>query len=81
MVGHIMLGVPVLRASFSPHSCNPHYLSSLEVTGWCEVNHSKFQCTVGATQPIGIFLPLPSHESMQLCGFYVLPLSYKFIHL
>jgi hypothetical protein len=32
-------------------------------------------CNVGATQPIGIFLPPPSRKSTQMCRFGILPLS------
>jgi len=74
-VGSILLIVHVLRGEFSSHPCSSHRLSSLEVTRGLGENGNNFLCNVGATQPIGIFLPLPSRKSMQMCVFHILPPS------
>jgi len=77
-VGYISLVVPVLGGEFSAHFCNSHCLSCLEVTKGLGENGTNFFCHMGATQPIGIFLPTPSCKSMQLCGFDILPLFNSF---
>ena len=75
VVWHILLIVPVLSGVFSVHSCNSHHLTCLEVTRGLGDNGRSFLCNVGATQPIGIFLPPPSCKSTQLSGFDILPPS------
>ena len=57
---------------FSARSCSCHRLSCLEVTRGLRENGRNFSCNVGATQPIGIFLPPPSCKSTQLCRFEIL---------
>ena len=69
VVWHILLVVSVVGGEFSAHSCNSCHLSCLEVTRGLGQNGRNFWCNKGATQPIGIFLPPPSRNSMQLCGF------------
>jgi len=68
-VRYILLVVPVFSGEFSAHSYNSHCLSCLEVTRGLGENSMNFWCNMGATQPIGIFLPQPSRKSTQLCGF------------
>ena len=75
VVWHILLVVSVVGGEFSAHSCNSCRLSCLEVTRGLGENGRNFWCNMGATQPIGIFLPPPSRDSTQLCGFDILPLS------
>ena len=72
---HILLVVSVVGGQFSAHSCNSCRVSCLEVTRGLGENGWNFCCNMGATQPIGIFLPPPSRNSMQLCGIDILPLS------
>jgi len=75
VVCHILLVVSVVGGEFSAHSCHSCHLSCLEVTRGFGENGRNFGCNMGATQPIGIFLPPPSRNSTQLCGFDILPLS------
>jgi hypothetical protein len=73
VVWRIMLIVPVVGGEVSAHSCNSCRLSCLEVTRGLWENGGNHLYNVGATQPIGIFLPPPSRKSMQLCRFGSLP--------
>ena len=67
-VGHILLSISVLGGESSAESCNSRRLSCLEVTRGSGENGNHVWCNVGATQPIGIFLPPPSCKSAQLYG-------------
>jgi len=77
VVWHILLVVSIVCGEFSAHSCNSCRLSCLEVTRGLGENRRNLWCNMGATQPIGIFLPPPSRNATQLCGFDILPLSYN----
>jgi len=72
---HILFIVLVVGGEFSAHSCTSCRLSCVEVTRGLGENGRNFLCNMGATQPIGIFLPPPSHKFTQLCGFNILPPS------
>ena len=80
VVCDILLVVPVLGGEFSAHSCNSCHLSCLEVTRGLGENGRNFSCNVGATLPIGIVLPPPSHESTQFCGFAIFPTLFVMVH-
>jgi len=73
VVWHILLLVPVVGGEFSAHSCKSCCIPCLEVTRGLGENGRNFQCNVGATQPIQIFLPPPSRKSTQLYIFNILP--------
>jgi len=75
VVWHILLVVPFPGGEFSAHPWYSHRLSCLEATRGIGETDRNFLCNVGATQPIGTFLPPPSCKSMQLCGFDILPPS------
>jgi len=54
---HMLVVIPLRGREFSAHTCKGNCLSHHEVmTGFGE-NGSKFQCSMGVTQRIGIFLP------------------------
>jgi hypothetical protein len=78
VVWHILLVVPVSSVEFSADSCSRCRLSCLMVTRGLGENGRNFECIVGATQPIGIFLPPPSHKFTQLGRFNILPPSRNF---
>ena len=80
VVCHILLIIPVLGGEFPAHSCNTRRLSCLEVTRGLWENGRNVLCNVGATQPIGIFLPPPSCKSMQLCGFAIFSTLFVIVH-
>jgi len=77
VVWNILLIISVVGGEFSAHSCNSCRLSCLEVTRGLGENGSNFWFNMGATQPIGIFLPPPSCNSTQLCRFDILPPSHN----
>jgi len=79
-VGHILVVIPVLGGQFSAHSCNSHDLYFLAVTPGSGKNGRNFSCNMGATQPIRIFHPLPSHKSTQLCGFAIFSTHVIMLH-
>ena len=71
MVRHILLIVSVLRLERSGHPNNSHHRLYLKVTRGLGVNDWNFWSNMGATQPMGIYLPPPSCMSTQLCGFNI----------
>jgi len=77
VVGHIVLGVTVITGEYSARSCNSCRLCYLEISSGLEDSGRNFQCSMGATQPIGIFLAPPFSKSMQLCGFDILSPSHN----
>jgi hypothetical protein len=70
---HILLSVSDPGGECSSQSSICCRLSCLEVTRRLVKNGRNVLCIVGATQPMGILLPHPSHISTQLCGFHILP--------
>jgi hypothetical protein len=68
-----MIVVSVVGDECSAVSRGSCRLSCLEVTRVVGESGRNVLCNVGVTQPIGIFLPPPSGNSMQLCGFHILP--------
>jgi len=75
VVSHSLLIVPVVGGECFSHSCNSCRLSCVEVTRGLVENGRNFWCNIGATQPIGIFLPPPTCISTQLCALDILPPS------
>jgi hypothetical protein len=75
VVWNILVVVSAVSGECCAHSCNSCRLSCLKVTRGLGENGRNFSCNMGATQPIGIFLPPPSRNPMQLCGFDILPPS------
>jgi len=80
VVWHILLIVPVLGGECFAHSCSSCCLSCLEVTRGLGENDRIFLFNVGATQPIGIFLPPPSRKSTQLCGLAIFSTLFVMVH-
>jgi len=54
---------------FPADPCSSCCLSCLEVTSGLGENGRYVLCNMGATQPIGMYLPPPSRNSTQLCCF------------
>ena len=79
-VGHILPMVPIVSGEFSADSCDSHWLSCFEVTKILREIGRNLVCNMGATQPIGIFLPPTSRKSMQLCGFVIFPTLCVIVH-
>jgi len=71
VVGHVLLLGPVLGGAFSGHTFDTYHHSCLKVARGLGENCRNFWCNVGATQPLGIYLPPPSHKSTQLYGFSI----------
>jgi len=65
-VAHISHVNSLLEGEFSAHSCDSRHLSCLKVTRRLGENRTNFRSNVGATQPIGIFLPQRSCKSTDL---------------
>jgi len=76
---HILLIVAVLSCEFSFHSCNRGPVSWLAVTRWSREN-GRNCWYVGATQPIGIFLPPLFGKPTQLCRFALFPTLFVMVH-
>jgi len=76
----ILLIVSVVGGEYSAHSCDSCRLSCVEVTrGWGE-NGRNFWCNMGATQPIGIFLPPSSRNFTPFCGFAIFWNLFVMVH-
>jgi len=80
VVSHILLIICVLGCGFSTHSCNCCRVSCPKVTRGLGANGRNVWCNMGATQPIWIFLPPPSLESTQLCGFAIFSTRFIILH-
>jgi len=77
----ISLMVPLLSSEFCAHYCNCCLITWLKVTRGQWENGRNFLCDMGATQPIGIFLPPASRKSTPLHRFNILPLSRMYTQL
>lgn len=79
-VRNIFLLIPLSGSEYSTHSSDSHPLSSLQVTRGLEENGNNCLRNVGATQPSGIFLSLPSRKLTQLCQFANVTIHLDMVH-
>jgi hypothetical protein len=77
VVWHTLLVIPVPGGAFSAHSSNNCCLTCLEATRGLVEYGRKFWCNVGATEPIRMFVPPPSHNSTPWCVFNIHPSSHN----